>query len=109
MRDEAGRFQKGGPPGPGRPKGSVNKNKVLSAVENALNGQDYIARMFALVVGKPKEELELLKDLLPYCFPKLQATEITPDDEGGENGDGASITPAEYLAELRERRKAGSA
>lgn len=68
-------FEKGNKLGKGRPKGSLTKKGINELVEQKL-GRSMIDEMLELSSGNTKLRLEVLRDLLPYCYPKLQAMEL---------------------------------
>lgn len=71
-------FGKGNNFGKGRPKGSLSKKGINELVEEKL-GRNIIDEMLTLAGSNPKLRLEVLRDLLPYCYPKLQATTLDGD------------------------------
>lgn len=97
-------FEKGNTYGKGRPPGSLNRKKVVDIVKDALGGKELIAEMIRLAGSNPKAQLEVMRDLLPYCYPKLAPAEATQDEQpSGEET--KKVTSAEWLDELSRRRK----
>jgi len=70
------------PQGSGRKPGSKNKKSflVLEVLEN--NGIDIVQKIIdSLPSLQPQDQVKALIALLPYCFPKLTAIEVS----GGMN------------------------
>lgn len=86
-------FEKGRTKTGGRTKGSQNKSRKLvrDIVEGALNGKTIPERLLELTNGNPDREIDVLTDLLPYCYPKLQAVDITSVPDGGESSDESKV------------------
>jgi hypothetical protein len=75
-------FQKGHKLAPGRAKGSKGKlsTKVKEALATALEGElENIQELFNQL--EPKERIDAISKLLPYCMPKLAAQTISVDTE----------------------------
>jgi hypothetical protein len=82
-------FEKGMKRSPtaGRKPGTRNKKSllVLEVLEN--NGIDIVQRIIEeLPALKPVERVDALTKLLPYCFPKLTAIEVSGNlgDQGND-------------------------
>lgn len=75
----------------GRPKGGKNLKKVIlrEVIETALLGKsipEYIMEKINTdprLKSDPRLEIDILMDLMPYCYPKVQAVEITLGEESG--------------------------
>jgi hypothetical protein len=66
----------------GRQKGSLNKNKlaVREIVEKAL-GKTIPESLLEIAESlDPEKRANLLMDLMPFCYPKLQTIECTMDE-----------------------------
>lgn len=72
-------FTKGGKGGPGRPK--RQRIPVADIVSAALEGRNLVEEMIRLAGNNPKLKLDVLRDLLPYCYPRLQAVEVPVEDD----------------------------
>lgn len=97
-------FEKGNTYGKGRPPGSLNRRKVVDIVKDALGGKEIIAEMMRLAGNNPKAQMDVLRELLPYCYPKLAPIEATQDEQVSPE-DAKKITSAEYMEELRRIRE----
>lgn len=73
-------FKKGQPAHPkaGRPKGSRNKRTVFAKDVLEAAGVDLIHQILARIPKlSPENQVKYLNELMPYVYPKLQATEIS--------------------------------
>lgn len=71
----------------GRKKGTPNKTtaaakKFMAAIMEDYADGDLIKEDWKKL--KPRDRMELAKDILPYLVPKLQAVAVIDDPEGGE-------------------------
>lgn len=90
--------------GPGRPKGSKNKVKILR-VDEALAelGIEPVHQLIRIIGEKKlaaKDEARIWMELLSYCHPKPR--DIEPGDSGDDDGEDLSTEPtAKLLAIVR--------
>jgi hypothetical protein len=71
-RDNYGRFKNGNP---GKPHGAT-RNKLRDQIKNFVNEQwDFLPEWFSALT--PKEKVNALTELLPYCIARLQSISIT--------------------------------
>lgn len=80
-------FQKGHKKLGGRKKGSVGSEKRIAReiVEAALGGS-IPGRLVQIAKSNPTREPDILIALMPYCYPKLQNTEVKADVTTTESG-----------------------
>lgn len=102
-------FKKGHPKYGGKKKGFVSSQKqiVRDVIEKAL-GKTIPARIIELFeTADPEVELKTLLDLMPYCYPKLQAIEMTPDQEQRDTNDNVNALVEKYktLVRMNEEMK----
>lgn len=88
----------------GRKPGSQNKSRQLvrEIVESALK-KSIPARLLELSKGSPDVERETLLDLMPYCYPKLQAVEHS-GEVANPDGNDAVKALTEELIKITEAR-----
>ncbi len=71
-RDQSGRFTQGNP---GKPHGAT-RNKLRDQIKNFVNEQwDNLPEWFSALT--PKEKINALTELLPYCIARLQSISLT--------------------------------
>jgi hypothetical protein len=79
-----GMFQKGGKPGPGRPKGSVNRSakELREAYQNLVdNNIDNMTHWLAEIAAEsPEKAMDMMLKLSEYVLPKMSRQEITGKD-----------------------------
>lgn len=73
-------FVKGQKKTGGMKKGFISPQKqiVREVIEKSL-GKSIPERLMELSGGDPDKETDILLDLMPYCYPKLQALQISHD------------------------------
>lgn len=72
-------FQKGHPKYGGIKKGTVRTERQLvrEIVEAAYEGKPIPERLAEIAKKSPQKEIDILLALMPYCYPKLQAIDLT--------------------------------
>jgi hypothetical protein len=75
-----------GTPGPGRPKGSVNKAtaRVREAIANMAddNAENFGIWLAEVAAKSPEKACDIYLRAIEYHIPKLARTEVTGKDEG---------------------------
>lgn len=95
-------FEPGHKLSPGRQKGSKNNRGSLvraqieselgkSLPQAILDLSNYDPELDDKTLAKKKYQVARLENMMPYCYPKLQSTEVTLDDERGESASKAEI------------------
>lgn len=84
--DERGRFAKNNP---GKRPGS-SKNKLRDEIKTFLN-ENWTSFPEWFAALKPKEKIEVMLDLMPYCVSRLQSVSVT-DEEGNQVEDKHDLT-----------------
>lgn len=70
------------------------KTKAAAQIVEAFyGGKSVIQRLLELAQKNPRDELDILKAILPYCHPKLVATEVTQPEKDSD----------EKVQELKEK------
>jgi len=84
LNDRKGMFQKGGTPGPGRPKGSPNRSakELREAYKNLVdNNIDNMTQWLEQVAAEsPEKAMDMMLKLSEYVLPKMSRQEITGRD-----------------------------
>ena len=84
LNDRKGMFQKGGTPGPGRPKGSPNRSakELREAYQNLVdNNIDNMTHWLAEIAAEsPEKAMDMMLKLSEYVMPKMSRQEITGKD-----------------------------
>lgn len=97
-------FAKGHKKYGGMKKGFVHSQKqiVRQTVESALKKSIPDRLIELLETADPEKEIQVLLDLMPYCYPKLQAIEVSqdPDDQSAQQEEVKKL--AEWLKRVRE-------
>jgi hypothetical protein len=75
-----------GTPGPGRPRGSVNKAtaRVREAMANMAedNAENFAKWLTEVAANSPEKACDIYLKAIEYHIPKLARTEVTGKDEG---------------------------
>lgn len=97
-------FQKGHKLAKGRVKGSQNKDKavVRSIIEAALGHSipDEIMKHYEQIRA-PMDKINILLQIAPYCYAKLQSIEVTAEIETTETSQ-TIVRLADQLLKMKE-------